>query len=940
MIIDSENCNSCSDPKYFKITNLFNELKTEIEKADARYNLGIPDDFQLKWGNITGYIENQKDLTNYLNNFIIIYRNELQHDFEFIQQKLENKIQDEINLMKDDRLVIEGLIQRFINFQDTIDDTINQEKQKVQFLSEQRYSYVTQYFMNKNTNEEIKCTKIKISSQLINRSKIYSITLRISNNLSLLNLEKTYLHIKDNNGNTIGVSLNGVKQTLNYGKYVTWFFDNVYNIPNDINLSLHTTNIFGGSNESNLVRMIIYGNRSYLTNGISVSDENDIVQSNWTPVLGINVVNISEIYPQIKSLQKYRMAYATSELPDISTTGHKANIKEIRINQNIMGISLVNSISIMVASDYAYSGELNLKVHDINENLISTSNNRINLSQNLGKYVTWYFEPFQLKEDTIYKFTAWDNSGNKQVMRIHVASGKNEGITCFDQNDSQHTDYCPAFGINISSIFANNLYKSIKEVNIALGNEIINLTNRFNDLNSQLIEEIIHPLSYDYYVNEESELQIGQNLTWYYDVGRGNYSIEYLEKGQTIMSTGPILTYNSPDYLTVEAIPDENGICTFTNPGNSRTEVFISINTISRNIGKILQPIYSNIASLNSNKVDKVSGKGLSTNDYTTAEKTKLAGIETGANKTVVDTTLSTTSTNPVQNKVVSTKLDTKVDKVTGKGLSTNDYTNAEKNLVATVPDKANKTYVDTQLSSKVTKTYVDTQLQSINNNITKLEKNKADESSIIPNIEGYLSENKESIHVIADNVEDRNYEKTQATINEELTNNLERLTSSINTQITKINSELQGKTYTEWVDFNLYKNLGRFEDYSMNNYHSINDSSSQEYRNAALINLSSQTKLILNYLNHRFIIAEKSGANGCIPRASFTPTFQDPITLPSGQYYILGFPQVGVSTPPYGSYMTLSGNNLFAQIQNNLNILELRITSLENKVNNIINQQ
>ena len=45
MIIDSENCNSCSDPKYFKITNLFNELKTEIEKADARYNLGIPDDF-------------------------------------------------------------------------------------------------------------------------------------------------------------------------------------------------------------------------------------------------------------------------------------------------------------------------------------------------------------------------------------------------------------------------------------------------------------------------------------------------------------------------------------------------------------------------------------------------------------------------------------------------------------------------------------------------------------------------------------------------------------------------------------------------------------------------------------------------------------------------------------------------------------------------------
>ena len=34
-------------------------------------------------------------------------------------------------------------------------------------------------------------------------------------------------------------------------------------------------------------------------------------------------------------------------------------------------------------------------------------------------------------------------------------------------------------------------------------------------------------------------------------------------------------------------------------------------------------------------KVDKISGKGLSTNDYTSSEKTKLAGIETGANKYV-----------------------------------------------------------------------------------------------------------------------------------------------------------------------------------------------------------------------------------------------------------------------------------------------------------------
>ena len=42
-------------------------------------------------------------------------------------------------------------------------------------------------------------------------------------------------------------------------------------------------------------------------------------------------------------------------------------------------------------------------------------------------------------------------------------------------------------------------------------------------------------------------------------------------------------------------------------------------------------------------KVDKVSGKGLSTEDYTTEENTKLADVETGANKTIIDNTLTQT---------------------------------------------------------------------------------------------------------------------------------------------------------------------------------------------------------------------------------------------------------------------------------------------------------
>jgi hypothetical protein len=138
-------------------------------------------------------------------------------------------------------------------------------------------------------------------------------------------------------------------------------------------------------------------------------------------------------------------------------------------------------------------------------------------------------------------------------------------------------------------------------------------------------------------------------------------------------------------------------------------------------------------------KVDKVAGKGLSTNDYTTAEKNKLeaiTGTNTGdqdlsgyatttqlaakantadvttslatkansadvttslatkANSADVTTSLATKAnaadvTTSLATKAnasdVTTSLATKVDKVTGKDLSTNDYTTAEKTKLAAI---------------------------------------------------------------------------------------------------------------------------------------------------------------------------------------------------------------------------------------------------------------
>lgn len=70
----------------------------------------------------------------------------------------------------------------------------------------------------------------------------------------------------------------------------------------------------------------------------------------------------------------------------------------------------------------------------------------------------------------------------------------------------------------------------------------------------------------------------------------------------------------------------------------------------------------SSIKNQLSNKVDKVSGKGLSTNDYTAAEKQKLAGIATQANKTTVENVLTSISTtnalSAAQGKALKDALD------------------------------------------------------------------------------------------------------------------------------------------------------------------------------------------------------------------------------------------------------------------------------------------
>jgi hypothetical protein len=156
-------------------------------------------------------------------------------------------------------------------------------------------------------------------------------------------------------------------------------------------------------------------------------------------------------------------------------------------------------------------------------------------------------------------------------------------------------------------------------------------------------------------------------------------------------------------------------------------------------------------------KVDKETGKGLSTNDFTTAEKTKLAGIAEGANKTIVDSTMSSTSENPVQNKVIAAELAKKADSSSledaearlNEKIENIDLSGFETKAESTTKDAAvlaeAQRYADTEIASKLaeglagksdtghTHDYIPTTAKGTANGIAELDENGKVPSAQLP---------------------------------------------------------------------------------------------------------------------------------------------------------------------------------------------------------------
>ncbi len=88
--------------------------------------------------------------------------------------------------------------------------------------------------------------------------------------------------------------------------------------------------------------------------------------------------------------------------------------------------------------------------------------------------------------------------------------------------------------------------------------------------------------------------------------------------------------------------------------------------TNDSNLGYVWGRIRTLIGNMIVNKVDKETGKGLSTNDYTTEDKTKLTGISAGAEVNSIETiAVNGTVISPDANRKVSITTPTKTSDIT-----------------------------------------------------------------------------------------------------------------------------------------------------------------------------------------------------------------------------------------------------------------------------------
>ena len=191
--------------------------------------------------------------------------------------------------------------------------------------------------------------------------------------------------------------------------------------------------------------------------------------------------------------------------------------------------------------------------------------------------------------------------------------------------------------------------------------------------------------------------------------------------------------------------------------------------------------LWGKIKTLVGTKVDKVEGKGLSTNDYTSAEKTKLGGIATGAQVNVIENVVVNGTSATIANKTATITMETgAIDQIKVNGVA---QPIEDKAVDIAVPTKTSNLTNDSNFA--VDASYIHT-----DNNFTNTLKTKLDgiTAGAEPNVIATIKVNNTAQTV------------TDKTVNISVPTNTNQLTNGANfqtdTQVqAAINSALEGIT-------------------------------------------------------------------------------------------------------------------------------------------------
>lgn len=164
-------------------------------------------------------------------------------------------------------------------------------------------------------------------------------------------------------------------------------------------------------------------------------------------------------------------------------------------------------------------------------------------------------------------------------------------------------------------------------------------------------------------------------------------------------------------------------------------------------------------------------------------------------------------------------------------------------------------------------------------------------------------------LYIPVEQVVDREQNKAQSEINQQLSQDISNVRSDANAAVSKLRSELNNEPHTETPTPNLRYKLKTWDDYSVNNYQTAYEDENAN-PNALAVELTQGANIMLTSSSGRYILATKSGTNGCTCLAMFYNDGNDsPYEVPAdGTYYIFCFPDS--AGRGYASYVAITTSN------------------------------